>query len=60
MPVLLVHDRDDEAVPQQHSCELHALLPRSTLLVTQGLGHNRLLRDPGVIERIVEFLAGAA
>jgi hypothetical protein len=28
------------------------------LLRTSGLGHRRILRDPGVIDRVVAFLSG--
>jgi pimeloyl-ACP methyl ester carboxylesterase len=58
-PVLVVHDREDEAVPDSHAREIAALLPNGTLLLTQGLGHNRLLRDPGLIEAVVGFLRDA-
>jgi len=58
-PVLLAHDRDDEAVPHEHSSGIGALLPRGTLHLTQGLGHNRLLRDPAVIAKVVDFVRNA-
>lgn len=58
-PVLVVHDEDDEAVPHDHSRELEALLPRGSLHLTQGLGHNRLLRDAGLVATVTQFLAGA-
>jgi alpha-beta hydrolase superfamily lysophospholipase len=55
-PVLVVHDRDDESVPVAHARELLGLLPRGTLHETQGLGHNRLLRDPAALAVVVDFL----
>ena len=56
VPVLLIHDRDDEAVPPEHSTALAGLLPQGTLRLTTGLGHNRLLRDATTIEAAVGFV----
>jgi pimeloyl-ACP methyl ester carboxylesterase len=58
-PVLVVHDREDEAVPHDHSLEISALLPNGTLHLTQGLGHNRLLRDPTLIGTVMDFVRSA-
>jgi pimeloyl-ACP methyl ester carboxylesterase len=54
--LLVVHDRDDAEVPIEDASAIVAATPRATLLETSGLGHNRLLRDPGVIARAVDFL----
>jgi pimeloyl-ACP methyl ester carboxylesterase len=56
-PVLVVHDECDESVPVAHGRELQGLLPAGTLHLTQGLGHNRLLRDADTIAASVGFLA---
>ncbi len=58
-PVLVVHDREDEAVPHEHSREISELLPKGTLHLTQGLGHNRLLRDPALIGTVMDFVRNA-
>ena len=34
--------------------------PHARLLRTSGLGHRRILRDPHVVEQVVEFLAAKA
>jgi len=52
-PLLIVHDADDRVVPIQDSMALSAALSNATPLTTKGLGHQRLLRDAGVIERVV-------
>lgn len=55
---LLLHDRHDEFVPF-HEAELVAQSwPDLLFEPTTGLGHNRLLRDPAVIRRVVEFIEG--
>ncbi len=57
MPVLALHDVEDVDVPVDESRRLAATLPNVTLVETRGLGHNRILRDPAVIDRIAEFIA---
>lgn len=54
--VLVVHDREDRDVPFAHGEELARSFARATLLPTEGLGHRRVLRDPGVIASIAGFL----
>jgi len=56
VPVLLVHDRQDDVVPIGHSAELNLCIPQSLLHATDGLGHSGLLRHAGTIERIKGFL----
>jgi pimeloyl-ACP methyl ester carboxylesterase len=55
-PVLVVHDRDDRETAWQDGADIAARWPRSELVTTSGLGHNRILRDPDVVRRIVGFL----
>ncbi|MBP2585868.1 pimeloyl-ACP methyl ester carboxylesterase [Streptomyces sp. PvR006] len=60
-PVLLFHDDGDDMVPLVHSRRLaRAHGDRARLVVTQGLGHRRILRDPGVVDEAVEFLTAPA
>ncbi len=33
------------------------MLPGAELIVTRGLGHNRLLADPAVVTAIVDFVS---
>jgi len=57
-PVLLIHDRDDTDVPAETSQRLAVTIPRAQLMLTDGLGHHRLTRDPAVIARVVSFING--
>lgn len=56
IPGLLFHSDDDGELPITHAETLARLWPRATLARRQGLGHYRLLRDPGVVEEAVRFL----
>jgi pimeloyl-ACP methyl ester carboxylesterase len=55
-PTLLIHDRDDRSTPVQHGTAIAAAWPGSQLHITAGLGHNRLLSDPAVVARVVDFV----
>lgn len=59
-PVLVVHDRDDPETAWQDGADIVAKWPRATMKTTTGLGHNRILRDPQVVEEIVEYLSAPA
>jgi pimeloyl-ACP methyl ester carboxylesterase len=54
-PLLVIHDRQDREVPLADG-EQVARTAAGRLLVTEGLGHRRILRDPGVIAEAVRFL----
>lgn len=58
-PGLIIHDGDDRVVAVEQSRALHVTWTRSTLIETRGLGHRRILSDPQVIERAVEFMAAS-
>lgn len=56
-PLLVVHAADDEQVLVVESEGLTADWPNATRwLAPQGSGHVRILREPSVIARIVEFV----
>jgi pimeloyl-ACP methyl ester carboxylesterase len=57
--VLLVHDADDVEAPLANSRYLQALRDDAGLITTQGLGHNRLLHDAMVAQRVARFLSRA-
>lgn len=57
VPLLVVHDRDDRRTPWASSARLVAQVSSATLITTQGLGHTRLLRDPGVMAAVASFVA---
>ena len=58
-PLLLVHDRGDREVAFAHSEAIARTWPDARLLPTQGLGHRKLLREPGVVEQIANFFGPA-
>ena len=58
-PVLVVHDEDDREVPVRCGQLLAAAWPGAELVVTRGLGHHRILRDPRVVEDVVEFVTAS-
>lgn len=55
-PGLIVHDKQDKEVQYQQAEELAQYWKSSSLLLTEGLGHQRILRDSRVIEKVVHFL----
>jgi pimeloyl-ACP methyl ester carboxylesterase len=56
-PTLIVHDRDDASTPIADADAIAATWRNSRLHVTSGLGHRRILRDPGVVAAVVDFVA---
>lgn len=55
-PALVVHDRGDKEVPFAAGERIAACWPGALLLPTERLGHRRILRDPAVVARAVEFM----
>ena len=54
---LVVHDRDDKDVPVSDAEAVARHWTDTTLHLTSGLGHTRVLADNPTIQRIVSFLA---
>lgn len=57
-PLLIVHDKDDRSVEVVQSQVVAEVRPDAARLTTSGLGHNRILSDPTVIEQVLDFVAG--
>lgn len=55
--LLVLHDRDDREVGLHHGERLASLWPNSQFVVTEGLGHRRILRDDATLAAAVEHLA---
>lgn len=55
-PVLVIHDTDDTDVPVHAAHAIHEHLPQSTLMITKGLGHRKILGDKTVIDAILTFI----
>jgi pimeloyl-ACP methyl ester carboxylesterase len=60
LPALFVHDRDDREVPYAHALRLSERMRDARLTTTYGFGHRRLLREPSVVQAVVDFVAGNA
>jgi pimeloyl-ACP methyl ester carboxylesterase len=58
VPALVVHDLEDPQTSYRESRQA-ADAVGADFLGTTGLGHNRILRDAAVMERIVGFVAAA-
>jgi len=56
-PLLVFHDSEDKDVPLADGASIAAAWPGARLVTTKGLGHRRIVHDPGVVERAVAFLA---
>lgn len=56
-PLLIVHDPEDRDVPFDEGAALARAWSGATLMPAPGLGHRKLLRDDGVVERVAAFVA---
>lgn len=56
IPVLVVHDVTDGDVPVSCAYEIRKNLKRGSLLITNKLGHTKILRDKSVIIKSVDFI----
>jgi pimeloyl-ACP methyl ester carboxylesterase len=56
-PLLVIHDREDREVPFPEGVAVSEAWGGS-LVATSGLGHRRILRDPGVVRSAVSFIVG--
>jgi pimeloyl-ACP methyl ester carboxylesterase len=56
IPLLVVHDEDDNVAPIAQGTALVDAVPGAMLWRTRGFGHSGALRDPATIQRVIEFL----
>ncbi|GAA3020066.1 alpha/beta fold hydrolase [Streptomyces lactacystinicus] len=57
-PVLVVHDEGDGIVPPSEARRLRgAYGERLDLVVTQGLGHRRIIAEPTVVDQVIGFIS---
>ena len=57
VPLLVVHDSDDTRVPFDLGRTLVEAWPGAKLHATSGLGHQRVLADPAVVDELVRFVS---
>jgi pimeloyl-ACP methyl ester carboxylesterase len=56
-PMLWVHDKDDTITPLEDALPIKALERENIeFCITEGLGHRKIYKDPGVIQKVIEFL----
>ncbi|MGV8965960.1 MAG: alpha/beta fold hydrolase [Cellulomonas sp.] len=53
---LVVHDRTDKETPYRIGAQLATTWPTARLVTTEGLGHRRILADPGVVQQVVRYI----
>ena len=56
IPTLVLHDTQDKNVDVSSAYKIRQNLIKGELLVTNGLGHHRILRDKDIVHKIVEFI----
>ncbi|MEZ7498001.1 alpha/beta hydrolase [Flavobacterium sp. Arc3] len=56
IPILVIHDKDDPEVPVKASMNIYEHLKNGELLITEGLGHRKILGDSEVVKRTVEYV----
>ena len=59
-PLLIIHDRDDKEVPFDVGRRIAESWPNAELVATEGLGHQRILRDESVRDLAVSFVTAEA
>lgn len=59
VPLLVIHDEADREIPFAQGAKVAHVWPDAALLPTRGLGHTRILRDPGAVRAAVKFAGGA-
>ncbi|MFD2562180.1 alpha/beta hydrolase [Aquimarina rubra] len=57
IPTLVVHDKNDVDVHYSAAKEIHEKLKNGTLILTEKLGHRKILGDKEVIDTIVDFIS---
>ena len=53
---MIIHDTDDQDISVEQAKQLAAKWPNAQLVITQGLGHRKVLMDQKVIDSIIGFL----
>jgi pimeloyl-ACP methyl ester carboxylesterase len=56
IPVLVIHDKNDPEVSVNAGINIHNHLKNGALYLTEGLGHRKILGNPIVIEKVVQFV----
>jgi alpha-beta hydrolase superfamily lysophospholipase len=55
--ILWIHDKDDDITPLSDMKPLMDLSPHNIqFMITEGLGHRKIYKDPAVMKRIIDFI----
>lgn len=57
VPVLIIHDKDDDDVSVKAAYNIQKHLKQSEIMITEGLGHRKILGDEAVIQKITAFIS---
>ena len=56
IPVLVIHDENDDEIDVTCAKEIHKSLKNGQLLITENLGHRKILGNSNVINSIIDFV----
>ena len=56
IPALIIHDEKDADIPWQDGKAVADAWPGAEFILTHGLGHRRILRDPTVVASVTDFI----
>ena len=56
IPVLVIHDENDDEVPVTASTNIYSNLKNGELLITNNLGHRKILGNQEVIDKTINFI----
>jgi len=56
IPTLVIHDKQDPEVPVKAGINIYNHLKNGELMVTEQLGHRKILADNEVIQKIINFI----
>jgi len=57
IPVLIIHDENDDEINVKAAHNIHHNLKKGEILITEKLGHRKILGDKKVIESILNFIS---
>ena len=57
IPVLIIHDEQDDEISVKAARNIHRNLKKGEILITEKLGHRKILGDKKVIENILNFIS---
>ena len=57
IPVLVIHDENDDEIMVKAAHNIHSNLKKGEILITQKLGHRKILGDKKVIDSILNFIS---